>query len=122
MHEQKTLNLPWFKNVEPILKLDEIFHQDHVTAFRTLKNIKIPKTTKSKARDSSNSQAKPLPSRKFRIQNIIKLLTNHFADCWEYDKSNSAKLLFYNSYKTKFAREPYLDVSKGFSGIIGREL
>ena len=109
LHEQKTLNLPWFKNIEPLLKLDEIFHLDHVTAFRTLKNMKIS------ANSIKNQRINPLPSRKFRVQNIIRSLTDHFIECWKYEKSNSSKLSFYNVCKKKFAREPYLDVSKGFS-------
>ena len=112
LYEQKTLNLPWFKNIEPLLKLDEIFHQDHVTAFRTLKN----KQTSIRTTNSNVMQTiKPLPSRKFRVQNIIKSLTDHFIECWEHEKSSSSKLSFYNVCKKKFAKEPYLDVSKGFS-------
>ena len=37
LHEQKKLNLPWFKNIETLLKLDEIYRLDHVSAFRTSK-------------------------------------------------------------------------------------
>ena len=111
LHEQKTLNLPWFKNIEPLLKLDEVFHQDHVTAFRTIKNIKSVKTNKT----SDPKSIKPLPSRKFRVQNIIKMLTEHFVACWKHEKSKSNKLTFYNACKNKFGRETYLDVTKGFS-------
>ena len=111
LHEQKLLNLPWFKNIEPLLKLDEVFHQDHVTAFRTINNIKSARSNKM----SDSNSVKPLPSRKFRVKNIMNTLTDHFEDCWKHEKSKSAKLSFYNTCKSKFAREPYLDVTKGFS-------
>ena len=39
LNEQNSLKLPWFKNVEPLLKLDEIYHPDHVTAFHTIKKF-----------------------------------------------------------------------------------
>ena len=32
--EQKALNLPWYKNIESLLKLDKLFETDHVTAFK----------------------------------------------------------------------------------------
>ena len=111
LQEQKSSNLPWFKNVEPLLKLDEVFHQDHVTAFRTIKNIKSVMVNKP----PGAKQIKPLPSRKFRVQNIIKTLTAHFTECWKHEKARSPKLSYYDSCKKKFAREPYLDVTKGFS-------
>ena len=58
--------------------------------------------------------AKPLPSKKFRMQRILRILSKHFANCWQYEKSTSTKLSFYNSCKQKFGREAYLDTSKGF--------
>ncbi len=111
LHEQKLLNLPWFKNINPLLKLDEVFHQDHVTAFRTINNIKSVRSN----RTSVSNSVKPLPSTKFRVKNIIKTLTDHFIECWEHEKSKSTKLSFYDTCKNKFARETYLDVTKGFS-------
>ena len=111
LKEQKLLKLPWFKNIEPLLKLDEIFHMDHVTAYRTIKN----KNVISNSPRGSTSIIKPLPSQKFRVQNIIKTLTEQFIACWKHEKSVSPKLSFYNNCKGKFARESYLDVTKGFS-------
>ena len=35
--EQKAHNLPWYKNIESLLKLDEIYDLDHVTAHRVMK-------------------------------------------------------------------------------------
>ena len=61
------------------------------------------------------NKAKPLPSKKFRVQTILKTLQNHFIDCWELEKSNSNKLSFYHEHKNKFGREVYLDVVKSFS-------
>ena len=45
----------------------------------------------------------------------MKVLKDHFIQCWEHEKSTSAKLSFYHEHKKKFAREIYLDVTKGFS-------
>ena len=59
--------------------------------------------------------ANSLPSKKFRVEEVIKILTNKFVQSWEDGKSSSSKLSFYNIIKQKFAREPYLDCSKGFS-------
>ena len=111
LKEQKSLKLPWFKNIEPLLKLDEIFQMDHVTAYRAMKhdNNLPPKSS------SGLTSIKPLPSEKFRVQNIIKTLTEHFIKCWKHEKSVSPKLSFYNACKGKFARESYLDLIKGFS-------
>ena len=37
LKEQKLLKLPWFKNIEPLLKLDEIFQLGHVSVHRVFK-------------------------------------------------------------------------------------
>ena len=58
---------------------------------------------------------KPLESKRFRIQKIIGILTEHFKNCWEHQKSTSSKLSFYHSIKSTFGRESYLDCCKGFS-------
>ena len=34
LQEQKMQNLPWYKNIESLLKIDDIFNKDHVTAYR----------------------------------------------------------------------------------------
>ena len=101
--------------------MDETYNLDHVTAHRIMNssnkkgstmNYQSSKLTASLA---SLTKAQSLPSKKFRVQTIIKLLKNHFSKCWEHEKSTSPKLLFYNEQQSKFAREIYLDVTKGFS-------
>ena len=103
-----------------MLKLDEIYQLDHVSAYNIITNS----ITKSKSNSesklctgnlSSLEKAKPLPSKKFRVQNIISCLNNHFIQCWEHEKSNSSKLSFYHIHKNKFAREMYIDNVRGFS-------
>ena len=104
LKEQKSLKLPWFKNIESLLKLDEIYNLDHVTAYRTIasnkndyrKNkIKTSDTNIIISKDKSKiSNIKPLPSKKFRTQRIIDILTDHFVICWEHEKSHSSKLSF----------------------------
>ena len=122
LNEQKKLKLPWFKNIQPLLKLDEIYQMDHVSAYHilskpTIDNIqKDNNQSKSFLTEFSNlSKAIPLPSEKFRVQNVVSTLTNHFTKCWEHEKCNSSKLNFYHTHKTKFARETYLDAVRGFS-------
>ena len=124
LKEQKSLKLPWFKNIESLLKLDEIYNLDHVTAFRTIVSNKNDNSKNRESNSDNNliskdeskiSNIKPLPSKKFRTQRIFNILTDHFVKCWDHEKSNSSKLSFYNSCKQKFAREAYLDNSKGFS-------
>ena len=121
LKEQKKLKLPWYKNIEPILKLDEVYHLNHVTAHRTIKckNRCDPPNTEPVSSSSNGPQlsnkSKPLPSEKFRVLKVLNTLTKHFTNCWDHEKSNSSKLSYYNNIKKKFAREVYLDVTKGFS-------
>ena len=126
-NEQKSMKLPWYKNIEPLLKLDEIYHLDHVSAYNFInKTSNKYANNNGEAQDTSSTKplpnhlsnlekAKPLPSKKFRVQNIINNLNNHFMQCWEYEKSISTKLTFYHLHKLKFARETYIDNIKGFS-------
>ena len=58
---------------------------------------------------------KPQPSKKFRVNEVFKSLTEKFEKIWQFQKSVSSKLSFYHSIKTTFNREPYLDLCKGFS-------
>ena len=115
--EQKSMNLPWYRNIESLLKIDEIYSLDHVAAFRTIKNLK-PTTIKhdqSLGPLTHTRAVKPLKSRKFRVNKIILNITNNFKQHWESQKSMSSKLAFYHSIKSEFNREPYLDLVKGFS-------
>ena len=115
------MKLPWYKNIEPILKLHEVYHLNHVTAHRTIKckSRCDPPNTEPVSSSSNGPQlsnkSKPLPSEKFRVLKVLNTLTKHFTNCWDHEKSNSSKLSFYNNIKKKFAREVYLDVTKGFS-------
>ena len=94
LKEHKLLKLPWFKNIEPLLKLDEIFHLDHVSAHRTFKKpIKynpenklnnVParyKPVLDQLQELQKSQ--PMSSKFFRTRTIEKILNNHFVECWE---------------------------------------
>ena len=121
LKEQQSMNLPWYRNIEPFLKLDEVYHLDHVTAYNKI-NGKTKKCERvqhpyslQNADNRDLIKSKPMPSKKFRVQTILDQVKKHFVECWEYEKSNSSKLSFYNAAKNKFAREAYLDVIKGFS-------
>ena len=116
LKEQKSLKLPWFKNIEPLLKLDEIFELDHVSAYRIVQsNSNQTENFDKNPTKSANVSVKPLSSKKYRVQRILNIISEHFVNCWEYEKSISPKLSFYNHCKHKFSREAYLDTSKGFS-------
>ena len=115
LKEQKDLKLPWFRNIEPLLKLDEIFHMDHVSAYQTLSNLTPRTKSANEINNKAISKIKPLPSRKFRVQTIMHILTNHFTKCWDHEKSCSSKLSFYHINKIKFAREVYLDECNSFA-------
>ena len=115
LQEQKHLNLPWYKNIESLLKLDEIYFVDHVTAHHMINkkscnthSHKLPENLKGLKCDT------PLPSKRYRINKISDTLCTHFKTCWEYEKSISSKLSFYHSVKKKFARESYLDTVNKF--------
>ena len=131
LQEQKLLNLPWYKNIELLMKTDPIFSQDHVTASYSLsKNSHTNKQDSSEYTLSPNinnarfafrkyypyiehlKQTKPLPSKLFRPNYVLNGLKEHFKFCWEYEKSNSPKLSFYHSLKSIFQKEPYLDIIK----------
>ena len=123
--EQRRLKLTWYKIFEYLVKLDELYNSDHVTAFVTKnssangtsvtfnynKIVYPPASRDLLAGLSKYQKAKPVPSRQFRAGNIYKRLIDHFKDCWEHDKSNSPKLSFYNSSKTTFKRETYLEIT-----------
>ena len=127
LKEQKSLNLPWYRYIKPLLELDEIYKLDQVTAHRILntnsanKAAHNPVSDRKVLKDSLKNQSnvsqsiKPLYSKKYRIPKIIEALTNQFKKCWQYQKSTSSKLSFYHSIKHTFNREPYLYLCKGFS-------
>ena len=138
LQEQKLLKLDWYKNIESLLKIDEIYHLDHVTAYKlkhpqhnqnndtqshNIHNTSTAPSTSPNKHYSPSSQillnhlskfkvAKPLPSKQFRLHVIHKHLRDHFRRCWELGKATSPKLEFYHSNKINFAKETYLDVIK----------
>ena len=120
LREQKALNLPWFKNVKSLAKLDEIYSLDHVSAFRVIhsKPETKPKPHNGDCLSTYFTHApklKPVESKKFRVGKVMETLKKHFTQCWELSKSSSPKLEFYHSIKGNFNKEPYLDFCKGFS-------
>ena len=114
LKEQQLLNLPWYRNIEPLLKFDEMYHLDHVTAYK-MTNSKMSSSVPKPDRATNVNKSYPLPSKKFRVKNVTENLKGHFTKCWKLEKSKSSKLSFYNTIKNKFARESYLDTVKGFS-------
>ena len=121
LNEQKRLNLPWYARIKPLLEIDEIYSQNHVSAFQTLNpksKIFCPSTNITINNSSlSNNTIKlhPIKSRKFRTWKIVDSLKNWFTVQWEKHKSTSPKLSYYNSIKSVFEKEPYLDYCMGFS-------
>ena len=122
LQDQKKLKLPWYKNIESILKLDELYNKDHVTAYTSQHEYgkEIVKTYKynndairleTLSKLSHLRSINPIPSKKFRIQHISKILKEHFKLKWASEKKASVKLqLFYDNIKTSFEKEKYLDL------------
>ena len=123
LKEQKSMNLPWYKTIKGLLEVDEIYHKNHVEAFRILSSHKTkplgspnrtvnPRNQNSTAADSSCQQTtslEPLKSELFRPLLILKQCKEHFVSCWKLTKDSSPKLgLFYSKIKCKFNKEPYL--------------
>ena len=126
--EQKNLKLPWYKNLERILKLDKLYDTDHVSAYTQINSRNKIKSNCS----NTNSQIphnfnrtsltipshlahlkvmKPVPCNQFRIEHLLKILKDHFVSCWSHEKSKSSKLApFYNKIKCLFQKENYLDL------------
>ena len=123
--EQIRLNLPWYKNVEGLAKLDEIYDKNEISAFKIINKdrpLKMKLLNNAKERVYSHDSlrlreqlshlrtATPISSKQFRIPVTLEKLRNHFVRCWEFEKSNSKKLaLFYDEVKQSFGREQYLD-------------
>ncbi len=122
LREQESLNLPWYKNLVEIMKLDEIYSLDHITAHRIIKGAFPNAATTNSAKITppaefiaSTIPMSPLKSKMFRTPEVIKIVMENFKHHWELSKSTSPKLAFYHSCKEKFNREAYLDYCKGFS-------
>ena len=78
------MNLTWYKNIEPLLKIDNIYHLDHVSVHKILNPKQYPKQDKPKSNKlyseifektlAGYNKMNPLPSKKFRVQDIFKNL------------------------------------------------
>ena len=129
--EQKCLNLNWYKNIENLLEFDRNYNVDHIEASNyhanshsqnrntnsstvtsnittkpskfLIHNDFLKVTNPRLAKILSNSKiAKPIPCRKYNPKMIHSIVMKKIVDHWEYDKSTSPKLLFYNSLKGSF--------------------
>ena len=113
--EQKIMNLSWYKNIKTLLKLGNLYHMDHVSAFKYLHQEKeITTDSLQHSNHINNSQLNkykhlkpinPISCKKYRIEPIMKSLKDHFKSLWEREKKDSAKLfLFYNKIKLNFEK------------------
>ena len=123
--EQIRLNLPWYRNVEGLAKLDEIYDKNEIGAYKIInkdrpEKMKFLDNVKKRVYSHDSlllreqlshlRTATPISSRQFRIPIITENLRNHFIRCWKFEKSNSKKLaLFYDKIKQTFGKELYLD-------------
>ena len=120
--EQKRLKLNWYKNIELLLKIDEIYDKDHVTAYNCLyanrkDSIKVHNYKDNETRldtlkrFSHLRKTIPIPSKKFRVESILKILKERFRSEWAREKKTSTKLsVFYDKIKHSFVKENYLDL------------
>ena len=122
--EQMRLNLPWYRNIQNLAKLDEIYLKDDITAFKEINKNRPEKISFLNVNKRNYSQksflliselshlkvATKIPSKQFRIPIIMDKLRYHFIRCWKFEKNNSTKLsLFYDKIKKCFEKEQYLD-------------
>ena len=57
LQEQKIMNLSWYKNIKTLLKLDNLYHMDHVSAFKYLHQEKeITNDSSQHSNHINNSQ------------------------------------------------------------------
>ena len=119
--EQKKLQLDWYKHIEPILKIDSSYTENHVTVHMKLnsKNYLNPSTSTTTKKPSEflihngfvkiiHQTIKPLPSHYFNTNTIINRLHCNFKYFWLRAIDSSTKLDFYKSVKSEFCCEPYL--------------
>ena len=86
-------------------KIDSLYEKDHVTAFKfvngndydffSTKNNRMSNNNSSIRSESQNPQKipnpsnlkpiKPIPSKCFRVEEILRSLKSHFRDNWELD-------------------------------------
>ena len=108
MKEQKAMKLPWYKNLKPLIKLDEIFHLklDHVKAHRIIKSKGNAHSIEPRWEFNRNNidltnklmqlkNVRPLLSaqvKHFELKNVIDKLSDKFTQCWQFEKSVSSKL------------------------------
>ena len=97
LQEQKNLNLPWYKNIESLLKTDTIYHEDHVSAYHMMNSHENEINTNSidlrqaelvNMNLASLKTASPLPSKKFLFGKILQILATHLRICWSFEKAN----------------------------------
>ena len=136
LREQKSMKLPWYMNIKPLSKLDNLYSLDHVSAFKITRpkathsdtnaqlkkgcndpvKVRIPKLPPDQHAILCDTKlAKPVKCKRYRVAKVLDVLQNHFTTNWEHQKSTSPKLSFYHSVKSKFCRENYLDLVRGFS-------
>ena len=124
MKEQKAMKLPWYQNLEPLMKLDDIFHLDHVKAHRVIKSKGNADSIEPRWELNRNNinltnkllqqeNVRPLPSEKFRAKKVINKLSNKFTQCWQFEKYVSSKIIISRLSKAKICQR-HLDSSKGF--------
>ena len=102
LQEQNIMNLSWYKNIKTLLKLDNLYHMDHVSAFKYLHQEKEITTVTDSSQHSNhinNSQLNkykhlklinPISCKKYRIEPIMKSLKDHLKSLWEQEKKDSA--------------------------------
>ena len=85
------MNLSWYKNIKIILKLENLYHMDHVSAFKYLhQEIDITTDSSQHSNHINNSQLNiiPISFKKYRIESIMNSLKDHFKSIWEQEKKD----------------------------------
>ena len=116
------MNLSWYKNIKTLLKLDNLYHMDHVSAFKYLHQEKDITTDSSQhSNHLNNSQLNkykhlkpinPISCKKYRIEPNMKSLKDHFQSVWNKKRKTPPSYFFYNKIQLGFEKKPYLDFVK----------
>ena len=98
------MNLYWYKNIKTLLKLDNLYHMDHVSAFKYLHQEKDITTDSSQhSNHLNNSQLNkykhlkpinPISCKKYRIEPIMKSLKDHFQSVWNKKRKTPPSYFF----------------------------
>ena len=104
LQEQKVINLSWYKNIKTLLKLDNLYHMDQISAFKYLHHIR---TDNSQHLNYSNPQLNQYKNLNFKPINPMNIKPK---------LGGVVKILFYFGYKIEILRDDGLKLDRTKQG------